>query len=334
MRLAALVLSGLLLFACKPKTVGSAEAKKDVPWLAEQGTPDAVAALGRLADTDARALSALDARAPTDINVYIAAWEAVIRNAPWGSSFLRSALGDPTRAELAATALPRRDARLIPFTSDIEGAVQRLAAGSRGAVLAGILASIGPQAHAAVQRRLMDPKTRGAMCDGIALPEASGDAKSLLLAVPPEGRDHASCVTTLLTMAATEDVVIDWLATGAESGLLTATAKSSLACPRVAVIWKKALSDRPAETHAALSVPLQRSLTRCSTALDPVLAELLTKAPRARAAIIQAIDPFSNDLVDLKETCNALRAGHANGEHPRIRERARDALAHGCAFTR
>ncbi len=334
MRAAWLILSGMLVLGCKPKSVAEAEAKKDIAWLADQGTPEAVNALGRLADTDARALQVLDQRASTDVNTYIAAWAAVTRNAPWGSSFLRSALADPARAEMASTALPRRDARLIPFTSDLEGAVVRLAAGSRGAVMAGVLASIGPQAHAAVERRLIDPKTRGAMCDGIALPEASGDAKSLLLAVPPEGRDHASCVTTVLMMAGTEDVVVDWLGSGAEPGLLTAAAKSALPCPRIAVIWKKALAERPPENHAALSVPLQKSISRCSIALDPILGDLLAKAPRSRAAILQAIDPFSIELADMKETCNALRAGYANGETPRIRERARDAISHGCTFAR
>src|SRR5687768_14565840 len=104
----------LLALGCKTKSVAEAEVKRDIPWLAEQGTPEAIGALGRLADTDARALAALEARASTDVNTYIAAWGAVTRNAPWGSTFLRSALADPVRAEMASTALPRRDARLIP----------------------------------------------------------------------------------------------------------------------------------------------------------------------------------------------------------------------------
>ena len=324
----------LALNACKAMTVGDAEAKHDVAWLADEGSPQAVAALGRLADTTPAAIAALDKRASTDVNSYIAAWSAVTRGAAWGPTFLRVALADPTRADVAATALPRRDPRLIPFVPDLEGAVVRLSSGHRGSVVAGVLASIGPAAHAHVERRLIDPKTRGAMCDGIALPEASGDAKSLVLAVPPEGRDHASCVDLVLTMAGTEDVVLDWLALNAEPGLITATAKSTLACPRLSVIWSKGLVDRPPETHAALAVPLQVSLHRCARALDPVIADLLTKAPRSRACIMQAIDPYSNELSDLKETCKALRAGWVNGETPRVRERALDALAHGCQFAR
>jgi hypothetical protein len=322
------------LVGCKPKSIGEAEAKRDVAWLTDEGSPQSTAALGRLADTDSRALAALEKRSSIDVNAYIAAWEAVTRGAAWGTAFLRNALSDPTRADVAATALPRRDPRLIPFVADLEGAVVRLSAGHRGSVVAGVLASIGPAAHGHVQRRLIDAKTRGAMCDGIALPEASGDAKSLVLSVPPEGRDHASCIDVVLKMAGTEDVVIDWLAMSAEPGLITATAKSALPCARLSLIWAKGLVERPPESHAALSVPLQLSLRRCASTLDPVIADLLTKAPRSRACIMHAIDPYSGELADLKQTCKALRGGWVNSEAPRVRERAQDALSHGCAFVR
>jgi hypothetical protein len=324
----------LPLTACKPTTVIEAESKRDVDWLAENGSPEAIAALGRLADTDARALQVLDGRAHVDVNTYIAAWSAVTRSAPWGSTFIRTALADPTRAEMAASALPRRDPRLIPFANDLEAAVVRLAAGRKSAVIAGVLASIGPQAHGAVDRRLVDPKTRKAMCDGIALPEASGDARSLVLAVAPGSRDDPSCVALIIDMAANEDQVLGWLAANAEPGLLTATAKSNLACPRLATVWQKALTLRPPEAHPALAVPLQLCVKRCNRDLDPILGELLTKNPRARATIIKAIDPFGGDLNDMTETCKALRAGYANGESPLIRERARDAVATGCKYTK
>jgi hypothetical protein len=320
--------------ACKPKTVGDAEANRDVAWLSDDASAQATAALGRLADSDPRAVAALEKRSSIDVNAYIAAWEAVTREAPWGATFLRTALADPTRSDTAATALPRRDPRLIPFVGDLEGAVVRLSAGHRGSVVAGVLASIGPTAHAHVERRLIDPKTRGAMCDGIGLPEASGDAKSLVLAVPPAGRDHASCVDVVLMMAATENVVLDWLALNAEPGLITATAKGTLPCPRLGVIWTKGLVERPADTHSALAVPLQISLRRCASALDPILADLLEKAPRSRACIMQAIDPYSGELTDLKLTCRTLRGGWVNGESARIRERAQDALSHGCQHVR
>ena len=135
-------------------------------------------------------------------------------------------------------------------------------------------------------------------------------------------------------MAGTEEVVANWLATAAEPGLLGAAAKSTLPCPRLAGIWKKALTERAHETHAGLTVPLQRSISRCSTAIDPVLGELLAKAPRARPMIVQAIDPYGTELASMKETCTALRHGYVNGENALARERARDAIQRGCAFTR
>ena len=96
----------LVSAACKPVNVTEAEAKHDVEWLAGNDSPEAVAALGRLADSDAKALQILEGRATTDVNTYIAAWSAVTRNAAWGGTFIRTALNDPTRAEMAASASP------------------------------------------------------------------------------------------------------------------------------------------------------------------------------------------------------------------------------------
>jgi hypothetical protein len=319
---------------CDPKNAVEAETRKDVKWLAANPTGDSIAALGRLADEDPVALQALQARAENDVNTQIAAWAAVTRNAPWGSTFLKASLADPARAEMASTALPRKDARLTAFIPELDGAVVRLAAGKRGVAVAGLLASIGPAAHAAVERRLLDPKTRGSMCSGINLPDASGDAKSVLLAVPAEARDNPACVSAVIDMSATEPVVRNWLATGAEPGLLNVASTSTLACEPLAAIWKTALAERPAEGQRALTVPLQRSIARCYTTLDPVLADLLATAPRARAPIVQAIDPYGTELANLKATCAALKKGYANGESPLIRDRAKDALARGCMLTR
>ncbi|MCW5834579.1 MAG: hypothetical protein KIS78_19410 [Labilithrix sp.] len=331
---AALLAAALSAGACAPKNASEAESRKDVAWLAANPTGESIAALGRLADADPRAVTALEARAGDDVNVHIAAWTAVTRGAPWGTTFMKASLADPNRAELAAGALPRRDPRIVPFLAELEGAIVRLASGRPGSFIAGIVASVGPPAHATVERRLIDPKTRGAMCDGIALPEASGDAKSVLLAVPTEARDHPSCVTAVVDMAASEDVVLDWIATGAEPGLLGVAATSALPCPRLAGVWRKALRERAPETHAALTVPLQRSLSRCAPQLDPALAELLAKAPSARAAIVQALDPYGTELASMKETCEALAQGYAQGEGALVRARALDARSHGCALAR
>ncbi len=326
--------SALAIGGCEPRNATEAEGRKDVAWLSSNPAGESVAALGRLADADPRALAALEQRADRDVNVYIAAWSAVTRQAAWGTKLLKDSLANPARAEMAASALPRKDLRLVPFIADLEGAVSRLAAGKRGSVIAGILASIGPAAHAAVEHRLVDAKTRGAMCDGIALPDASADARSVLLAVPEDARNHPSCVATVVSLATAEDVVVDWLATTAEPGLLGVAATSTLPCPRLSAVWNKALSTRPPETHPALTVPLQRSLSRCGPQLDAVIAELITSAPHSRAAIVQAIDPYGSELASMKQTCAALRAGYARGDSALLRGRAVDAIERGCAFAR
>lgn len=320
--------------ACDPKNAVDAEARKDIAWLTANPTGDSIAALGRLADTNESAVKALEARAENDLNTHIAAWSAVTRNAPWGTTFVKNSLANPTRADMASSALPRKDARLTPFIPDLDAAVVRLSAGKRGVAMAGLLASLGTPAHAVVERRLLDPKTRSAMCDGINLPDASGDAKSTLLAVPAEARDNPSCVRAVIEMSATEPVVRDWLATGAEPGLLGVAATSTLPCEPLTQVWRKALAERPVESQAALTVPLQRSISRCLTTLDPAMAELLAKTPRSRSPIVNAIDPFGTELANLKETCGALKKGYANSESPGVRERANQALARGCMLAR
>lgn len=328
----------LALFAaaagCAPKDVGQAEAKKDVAWLTAAGSSDAMAALGRLADTDARAQQALESRAATDVNVYIAAWQAVTRGQAWGDRLVRTGLSDPMRAELAASVLPRKDPKLVTYVVELEGAVVRLAAGRRGSVVAGVLASVGPPAHAAVERRLVDAKTRSAMCDGVGLPEASPDARRLLLDVGPDARDQPSCVGVVLSMAAKDDVTLDWMAQSAEPGLFGAAARGDMACPRLVTAWKKALVTRPAAEQTGLVVPLKLGMSRCGRALDPVLADLLATAPGARACIALAIDPFGQEVSDLKETCKMLGKSWMNAEAPRVRERAADAVANGCRNAR
>lgn len=319
---------------CDPKNTVDAESRKDIAWLSENPTGESIAALGRLADTDERALKALQARAGQDDSTYIAAWAAVTRNAPWGTAFLKAGLTDPERAEMASRALPRKDARLVPFLPDLESAVVRLAAGKRGVTIAGLIASVGTAARPTVERRLLDPKTRSAMCDAIALPDSSGDAKSALLAIPAEARDNPSCVTAVIDLSAKEPVVLNWLATGAEPGLINVAATSTLPCEPLTEMWKKALAERPAESRAALTVPLNRSISRCLSTLDPVMADLLTNTPRSRATIVAALDPYGTELANLKQTCAALKKGVTNGESAATRDRTKEALARGCMLAR
>lgn len=317
------------LAGCKPKNVGEAEAKHDAAWLAQNGTSEAMAALGRLADTDDGARQALEERAGHDVNAHIAAWVAVTRGKSWGQSMLDKALADPTRAELAASALPRKDPRLAPFVPALEGAVERLSAGRRGSVIAGVLASLDGPAKDAVERRLRDPKTRAAMCDGIGLPEASDESRAALLGVA-EAREQPNCLAVLLAIAEKNEKLLAWVAKSGEPGLLSAAAKGEMSCPTLARVWRTALTERPPAEHVALTVPLKLATQRCASTFDPVLADMLAKNPRARGCILAAIEPFGPELGDMKDTCQALRGGYIAAEPARLRERATDALANGC----
>ncbi|HEY2514249.1 MAG TPA: hypothetical protein VGI39_25455, partial [Polyangiaceae bacterium] len=184
-RFAWLLVVGVMLAAgCKPSSVAEAEAKGDVNWLDNDGSPSALEALGRLADHDPAAASALERRAKFAVSAYIAAWEGVKRGAKWGGDILHAGLQDPARAELAASAIDGRDVAVVPFLPDVEASLTRLAAGGMVTTLAAVLASAGPAAHDAVNRRLADKATRGVMCGGLAVSTASEDAKALLRSVP------------------------------------------------------------------------------------------------------------------------------------------------------
>lgn len=321
----------LALGGCRPSSVADAEAKGDVGWLDAEGSADAVAALGRLADKDKRAESVLRARAKFDVNAYIAAWGAIHRNAAWGADLLRSGLQDPTRAEVAASAMQGKDPAAAPFLSDVESAMVRLAASAQSNTLASVLAAAGMQAHEAIVRRLGDETTRGAMCGGIATAAASADAKSALRDVPEKSRDNAACVGAVITIASTDDDTLRWVATKAEPGLVGAVSKEgAVACARVHTLWADALANRPASQYPALTVPLAQAVKRCPGTMDGVLADAIRAKPESHAAVVGAIDPFSGDDTQLKATCAALPAVLRGRASAITRERAGDALAHGC----
>lgn len=327
----AALLMVMVAAACKPASVGEAEAKGNVAWLDQQGTPDAIAALGRLADTNEKALEALKARAAYDVNAYIAAWAATKRNAAWGPKMIREGLTDPTRAETAATGLPRGEPGVAQFIPELEQAITRLAAGSRGANIAAILAALGKPALTSIGRLLESPVTRGAMCSGIGSPEASNDTKSALLAAPEASRDHANCVNVVIAMAMSDDNVLGWLGYGAEPGLLNAAGKSpTFPCARLQVAWRRALVERQPDAYPGLTVPLQTALKRCSAQLDPVLSDVLQQVPAAHKCVVQAIDPYGIETVDLKLTCKSLYAVAQGRGEAIIRERSADALSHSC----
>jgi len=323
--------AALAIGACKPSSVGDAEAKGDVAWLDTEGSPAAVEALGRLADTNPAAVTALQERSKFGVEAYIAAWGGVKRGAKWASDLLHAGLQDPARANDVASAVEGRDPLIVPFLPDVEASLSRLAAGVATSSLAGVLAAAGPPSHDAVVRRLADKTTRGAMCGGIASPNADADARMALRNVPSSSRDDASCLGAVVMLAASDDAMMRWLAQVAEPGLLGAASKSgTLDCVRMHRIWADALAARDSTQAAALTVPLSSAVKRCPAQMDGVLADALKSRPDAQAAVIGALDPFSPDDSQLKATCAALPAiatGHAS---PIAKERAADAVAHGC----
>jgi hypothetical protein len=321
-----------VLAACRPASVSEAEARGDVKWLQQNGSPEAVSSLGRLADKDPAALAALTARASFDPNVYAAAWAATLREAPWGSSLLRTALADPARAETAASKMDRHDSHVDAFVPDLEQALVRLSASTQNTSIARALAGgSGATAHDAVQRRLADGATRGAMCRGIEAPDSSADAKKTLLAVPDTSRDAPACVDAVVRLAAESDTALTWMATSGEPGILGAAGKSdSLPCALVHTLWARALEARPPAAYPALVVPLGNAVKRCTEEMDGVLADALTRLPRTHPVVVNAIDPYDSYGQNLKATCAALVKVVAGGDAPIVRERAEDAREHGC----
>jgi hypothetical protein len=332
-RLASLLL--VALAACGPKTVADAERKGDVAWLDAEGSGEAVAALGRLADVNPRAVQLLDARSATDVNVYIAAWTANGRGASWGATMLRSGLGNPARAEETASVMTRKDPQLVPFIADLEGALVRLAASKRTVALAAVLASVGPPADEAITRRLADSSTRGAVCRGIGAPDASPSARRVLMKVPSTSRDDESCVEAALIGAVHDDTALDWLASNAEPGLLSAAgAREAFPCARLATVWAKAFGARAPSAASSLTVPLHNAVGRCGRALDPVLAAAIATSVPVYELVVAGIDPFGTEIQDLPQTCAALKPVYASQGSAYTRERAHTAATKGCVFAK
>ena len=95
-------------------------------------------------------------------------------------------------------------------------------------------------------------------------------------------------------------------------------------------MWADALANRPAPQYGALTVPLGAAVKRCPQTMDGVLADALRAKPESHAAVVGALDPFSGDDAQLAATCAALPLVQRGRASAIIRERASDALAHGC----
>jgi hypothetical protein len=319
------------LAGCKPATVSEAEAKGDVAWLSTNSSPEAIAALGRLADKNPKAVNVLGSKAATDLNVYSAAWGATLRGAAWGPGVLRAGLTDPLRAESAASAMTRHDPHLVQFVPDLEAALSRIGSGSQNVAVAGALASVGAPAKAAVERRLADKATRGLMCRGISSTDATDEARKSLLSAPESSRDDAACVDAVVRIATTDDATLTWMATTGEPGLLTAAGKTDIMpCPRMRALWSEAIAQRPASAYLVLAVPLAHTLKRCAKDMDALLAETIAKKPGAQVLVVGGVDPYGTETTELKLTCRALPMAVHGSAPPRTKDRAADTIAHGC----
>jgi hypothetical protein len=319
------------LVACRPSSVAEAEAKGNVAWLDQNGSPEAIAALGRLADADPKAVGALQARAQFEVRPYKAAWAAVVRGAPWGTTLLRAGLADPRRADVASSAMQRHEPHLAAFVPDLEGALVRLSGSQENVNVSGTLASIGPLAHPSIERLLADASTRGAMCRGIASGGADADARQILVDAPETSRDDVACVDAVVRVAVDDEAVLAWLGERGEPGILGAAGKgSTLPCPRLHVAWAKAFAARLPDSYKALTVPLAYATKRCPADLDGVLADTLQRLPAAHETVVRAIDPFESYGDGLRATCASLPAVAAGHDTALVKERASDALMHAC----
>lgn len=321
-RLAALFAALAVGAACRPSSSSDAEAKGDVSWLSEHDAPDAIAALGRLADKDPRAVAALASK-PT-LDTYIAAWAAVLRGAPWGQKQLTAALGEPAHAENAAKALGRGDPRLGGLVEALEGSVR----GGCVAPCPSVLASAGASGASAVQHLLENAKTRDAMCNGLASVDATKETRAAFFHVSEAARDAPSCLRAASAMAAVDDDALEWLAKSAETGLVGSASKDEvLPCARVKLLWSNAIKERPEASYTALAIPLAAAIKRCPADLDETVAHALTGTEAAQTLAVQAIDPYDASVRQLHVTCEVL-VGAVRGRLPtRVRARASDTLA-------
>ncbi len=323
----------LAVSGCNPHSVVEAEQKGDVEWLAKEGSPESVAALGRLADKNDRAVAELTelAAAPESdagrgpLDVYLAAWAATERKASWGPAMLQRGLGDPASAPKAAQAMKRGAPELDPMLVPLDNALR---AGC-GPSCAGVIASI-PTSDVGdvVKHRLEDVVTRDAMCSGLAARETSTAAAAVYMREPPDARDAQSCVEAAAPLASRDDAVLGWLGTSGEAALLGGASKAdALPCGRLQRAWEGVFHGRAKTNYGGLAIPLVAAIKRCPKEMDGVVAAALAGDADARGLAVSGLDPANPALGELKGTCAALANATRAPGTALTRSRASDALA-------
>jgi hypothetical protein len=335
------VLLVVVLLGCTPANAGEAERKHNVTWLSQHPSSEAVGALGRLADDDKAAEAALEAMAnvtraggtlaggASALDVYLAAWVAVERNAAWGTAMMKRALGDHARMNDAASAITRGSPKVLAFVNDLDGALRSGCDVGCGSARA---SAKGDDALKLITSRLADDRTREAMCDGLGSLDSSREARAVFMRVPDSSRNAPGCLGAAARMAAHDDDVLAWLAKTAEPGLLRATgAAEALPCDRTAQLWSMALASRDHNVYGALVIPLGASVKRCPKALDGMLSGAIvgdvdgsaaggtSRTPNvdAQALAVSALGSSDGNIVDLVATCTALpnvQRGAANAQ--------------------
>ncbi len=303
----------LLLASCTPQSVADAEKKRDVEWLTASGTPEAIGALGRVADDDKRAQEELDALSRStlgghaldggagSLDVYLAVWSGVERNATWALDLTKRALGDSVRMNDMANAIKRGAPQVSTFVPELDAALERGCDMSCGAALA---SATGPAATSAIDKRLADPKTRDAMCSGIGSTESSKDARAAFMKAPESSRDAASCPGAAARIAAQDDGALEWLAKSAEPGLLRASGQSAVPCDRLARLWTTLLASRDHAVYSALGGPLTEAVKRCPKTLDAPLAGALGADAESQTLALTALG--ATNAHDLPTSCAAI----------------------------
>ena len=329
----------VLTVSCTPTSVSEAEKKHDVPWLVQHASPEAMGALGRLADDDQPARDALEKLGndtaasggkaldggATALDVYLAAWAAVERNEEWGKAMIKRGLGERERMNAAASAIKRGSAPLAGFLPDLDAALRNGCDVRCGSALA---SGAGEEVTKLVTNRLLDGRTREAMCDGIGSQESSKDARAVFMGVPAASRDAMGCPGAAARMAAHDDEALAWLAKAAEPGLLRATGTDVMPCDRLVKLWTTALVSRDHTFYGALAIPLGSGVKHCPKAIDGLLAATLASDADSATLAVAAIDPFdATGLAQLPLSCGALPNVARTSASAPIKARALDALA-------
>lgn len=315
------------MVACAPASVAEAEAQRDVSWLDANGSRDAMEALGRLADHEPRAASAL-AKRKGNADAYHAAWLAHTRGARWGDDMLHAALASPDELAIAVSELPSKDPRLGDFAEDLEKGIGSAAAEPAAAAVA-VLASLGPTAKPQLIRLLDLETTRAVTCTGLASADIAADSRLALTEAAAAARSVPVCQKALFGHAEKDNVVLEWLGTRGEPAVLRA-AVDALPCAKVAQLWDRSFASSRTD-FAPLEPALTASAARCPQPVDAVFARALPTHKHVRISVLRAMEAESAQAERLEGACRQLpRLAHGRAIDAEVRALAERVQKSSC----